>query len=337
MKDYYQILGVPRSSSDEEIKKSYRRLAKQYHPDVNKGSKSAEEKFKDISEAYNVLSDAKQRKQYDMFGQAGPGFDPSQWQGQGGAGWPGGAGAWGSNDGVHYTYSTGNAGDMGDLGDIFGDLFGLGGFRRSGRGRGTGQSRARPRWSPDEQAYTDAAGPQPGSDVSATVEIEFMDAIHGTQQTLAIQREGKTEKIQVKIPAGVDNGSRVRIAGKGNPGQNGGKDGDLYLMIQVKPHPEFWREGSDIYIDVPITIYTASLGGSIDVPTISGAAKMKIPAGTHSGQRFRLPGKGAAILGKKGVGDQYAVVQIVPPTHLDSQLRSTLEALSTAHPYTPKL
>lgn len=337
MKDYYQILGVPRSASDEEIKKSYRRLAKQCHPDVNKGSKAAEEKFKDISEAYNVLSDDKQRKQYDMFGAAGPGFDPSQWTGQGGAGWPGGAGAWSSDDGVHYSYSSGNASDMGDLGDVFGDLFGLGGFRRTARGRGAGPSRSRPRWSPDEQSYTEANIPQNGSDASATVEISFMEAIHGTQQNLSIQRAGKTEKIQVKIPAGVDNGSRVRIAGKGNPGINGGKNGDLYLIIQVTPHPEFWREGSDIYIDVPITIYSATLGGSIEVPTISGSAKMKIPSGTHSGQRFRLPGKGAPILGKKGTGDQYAVVQIVPPTHLDNQVKTALEGLAQSHPYTPKL
>lgn len=334
MKDYYQILGVPRSANDGEIKKSYRRLAKQYHPDVNKGSKIAEEKFKDISEAYNVLSDTKQRKQYDMFGQAGPGFDPSQWAGTGGAGWPG-AGAWSSDDGVHYTYTTGNTGDMGDLNDIFGDLFGLGGFRRSARGRGP--SRSRPHWSPEGPEYTDALLPQNGSDAAATVNLDFMEAVQGTQKHLSIQRAGKTEKIQVKIPAGVDNGSRVRIVGKGNPGQNGGKNGDLYLNIQVTPHPQFWREGADIYIDVPVTIYTATLGGSIEVPTLSGSAKMKVPPGTHSGQHFRLPDKGASILGKKGTGDQYAVVQIVPPTHLDNSARSALEALAQSHPYSPKL
>jgi molecular chaperone DnaJ len=328
MKDYYQILGVPRSASDDEIKKSYRRLAKQYHPDVNKGSKSAEEKFKDISEAYNVLSDEKQRKQYDMFGQAGPGFDPSQWAGQGGSG----TGAWGSNDGFHYTYTSG--GDVGDVGDIFNDLFGLGGFRR---GRGSARGRARPQWSPGEEESYSRTIPVDGTDASASVEIDFMEAIHGTQQTLSIQRAGKTEKIQVKIPPGVDNGSRVRIAGKGNPGQNGGKNGDLYLIIQVKPHPQFWREGADIYIDVPITIYAATLGGSIEVPTITGSAKMKVPPATHSGQRFRLPGKGAPILGKKGTGDQYAVIQIAPPTHIDAEFKTTLEGLAQSHPYTPKL
>jgi DnaJ-class molecular chaperone len=330
MKDYYQILGVPRSASDEEIKKSYRRLAKQYHPDVNKGSKEAEDRFKDISEAYNLLSDPKQRKQYDMFGQAGPGFDPSQ---AGGYAWSSGPGPWSSTDqdGAHYTYTSG---DVGDLGDIFGDLFGMGGFKRGSRGRG--RSRARPQWTTADEGYT-AGMPVDGTDATASVEIDFMEAIHGTQKTLSIQRDGKTEKIQVKIPPGVDNGSRVRIAGKGNPGQHGGKMGDLYLLIQVTPHPQFWREGADIYIDVPITIYTASLGGSIDVPTLSGAAKMKIPAGTHSGQRFRLPGKGATILGKKGYGDQYAVVQIAPPTHLDAKTRSLLEDLATQHPYTPTM
>lgn len=329
MKDYYQILGVPRSASEDEIKKSYRRLAKQYHPDVNKSSKSAEEKFKDISEAYNVLSDEKQRKQYDMFGQAGPGFDPSQWAGQ--AGGAGGAGAWSSNDGVHYTYSSGG-GDFGDVGDIFSDLFGLGGFRR---GRSGTRGRARPQWSPEDETYRNV--PVDGTDASATVEINFMEAIHGTQQTISIQRTGKTEKIQVKVPAGVDNGSRVRIAGKGANGKNGGKNGDLYLIIQVKPHPQFWREGADIYMDVPITIYTATLGGSIEVPTTSGTAKMKIPPSTHSGQRFRLPGKGAPILGKKGCGDQYAVIQIAPPSSLDDATKSALEGLAQSHPYTPKL
>lgn len=319
MKDYYQILGVPRSASDEEIKKSYRRLAKQYHPDVNKGSKAAEEKFKDISEAYNVLSDEKQRKQYDMFGQAGPGFDPSQWTENG----PGGA---------HYTYTS--TGDYGDVGDIFSDLFGLGGFRR---GRAGSRGRTRPQWSPGGEESYSRNIPSDGTDATATIEIDFMEALHGTQEALSIQRAGKTEKIQVKIPAGVDNGSRVRIAGKGNPGQNSGKDGDLYLIIQVKPHPEFWREGADIYIDVPITIYSASLGGSIEVPTITGCAKMKIPPATHSGQRFRLPGKGAPILGKKGTGDQYAVIQIAPPPHLDSQAKSALEGLAASHPYIPKL
>jgi len=325
MKDYYQILGVPRTASDAEIKKAYRRLAKQYHPDVNKGSKEAEDRFKDISESYNVLSDPKQRKQYDMFGQAGPGFDPSQ------AGWSG-AGP----DGVHYTYST-NSGDFNDLGDIFGDLFGMGGFKRGGRaGAGRGQGRPRPQWTAEDMGYG-AAMPMDGSDATATVEVDFMDAIQGLQKTISMQRSGKMETLQVKIPAGVDNGSRVRIAGKGNPGQNGGKDGDLYLLIQVKPHHQFWREGADIYVDVPVTIYTASLGGSIEVPTISGSAKMKIPAGTHSGQRFRLPGKGAPVLGKKGSGDQYAIVQIAPPTHLDDQVKTTLEQLSKDHPYTPKL
>ncbi len=236
MKDYYQILGVPRSAGGEEIKKSYRRLAKQYHPDVNKGSKTAEEKFKDISEAYNVLSDPKQRKQYDIFGQAGPGFDPSQWAGQGGgAGWPGGAGAWSSDDGVHYTYSSGNTGDTGDLGDIFGDLFGLGGFQRNARGRGAGQPRSRPRWSPDEQGY--AHIPQNGSDASATVEVDFLEAIHGTQKTLSIQRSGKMEKIQVKIPAGVKDGARIKLAGRGEPGPASPRPGASRPCAHPHPGP----------------------------------------------------------------------------------------------------
>lgn len=311
MKDFYQILGVPRSATADDIKKAYRRLAKQYHPDVNKGAKDAEEHFKGISEAYNVLSDDKQRKQYDM----GGGFN---W---GGAGAPG--------DGpFQYSYSSSAGADAGDMGDIFSDLFGMGGFRRGQAGGGRGRA---------GRGVDYGNMPSDGNDASAALDVDFLDAIHGSQTTMSIKRGHETETIQVKIPAGVNNGSRVRIAGKGGSGQNGGKDGDLYLIIQVKPHAEFWREGADIYVDVPVTIYAATLGGSIEVPTLNGSAKMKIPAATHSGQKFRLPGKGAPILGKKGHGDQYAIIQICPPTHIDSQTHTVLEELAKSHPYTPKL
>lgn len=318
MKDYYQILGVSKGASDTELKKAYRRLAKQYHPDVNKGEKSAEEKFKDISEAYSVLSDPQKRKQYDMFGSGAfhGGFDPSQYQ-------QGGQGA----DGVRwYSGSTGGGFEgFGDLGDIFGDLFGMGGFQRSA---GRKPPRARPRAEPQSVD---------GSDTYTTFEISFEDAIKGVSTRMSIQRGDKIDKITVKIPAGVDNGSKVRIKGKGHPGELGGRPGDLYLNVLVKPHKTFWREGADIYAEVPISIYEAILGSKIDVLTLTGSAKMTIPSGTTSGQKFRLKGKGAPVVGKTGqVGDQYIIVQIVPPKKVDGEARKLFEELAQKSPYNPR-
>ncbi len=295
MKDYYQILGVPRGAGETEIKKAYRRLARQYHPDMNKGEKKSEEKFKEISEAYSILSDAEKRKQYDMFGGAPFGGSPGPEGGFGGFRWEQ------AKDGGFKFYKE--EGDFpsgfGNLGDIFSELFNMGGIKR-GRAR---QAREEPRR---------------GTDTYSSLEIDFLEAIHGTEVRFEIKRgDGKTERITVRIPAGVDNGSKVRIAGKGGSGVGGGGPGDLYVSIKVRPHPMFWREDADIYTEGPITIYEAVLGGSIDVPTLEGHAKMNVPAGTESGQKFRLKGKGAPITGKRGTGDQYVVVKIVPPKKLD--------------------
>lgn len=325
MKDYYQILGIPRGASDTEIKKAYRRLAKQYHPDVNKGDNAAEERFKDISEAYSVLSDKEKRKQYDMFGSGAfqGGFDPSQ---------AGGGFKWTSSEGPGgyrvYTSREGPGGfeGFGDLGDIFGDLFGMGGFTRQ-----TGRKRPRARTRSKAQA-----GPQKGGDTYATFEVDFDEAVHGASKKMSIKRGEKVDNITVKIPAGVDNGSKVRIKGKGHPGAMGGEPGDLYLNIKVKPHKNFWREGSDIFVDVPISIYEAVLGGKIEVPTIDGSARMTIPAGTSSGQKFRLKGKGTEQPGKKGRGDQYAIIQVIPPDRLDSESKKLVEDLQKKAPYNPR-
>jgi len=308
MKDFYQILGVPRNASQDDIKKAYRRLAKMYHPDVTKGDKAFEEKFKEISEAYNVLSDPEQRKKYDFFGaqtgrggrwEAPPGFDYRQYEGQPFTG-------------------------FGDLGDLFSELFEMGGIRRGPRQREWGQA---------------AGGETPvnGRDTFTEIEVSFNEAIEGTQRSISIKRGDKVEHLTVKIPAGVDNGSKVRVAGKGQPGFGGGRSGDLLLHIRVTPHPSFWREDADIYTEIPITIYDAVLGSSVEVPTLEGHAKMKIPAGTESGQKFRLGGKGAPILGKKGkCGDQYVIVKIVPPKDPPSDLKKTLSDLSEKYPYDPR-
>ncbi|MBI4211747.1 MAG: DnaJ domain-containing protein [Deltaproteobacteria bacterium] len=304
MKDFYSILGISRGATAAEIKNAYRRLAKKYHPDVNKGDKSAEEKFKEISEAYNVLSDAERRKKYDLFGDAADhaGFGGRQEPDMG--------------DFMRFE-------NAGDLGDLFRDLFNMGGmrqepFREEHRGR----------------ARSEAVK---GQDTIVDLEIGFTEAIHGTERQLSIRRGNSTEKINVKIPAGVDNGSKVRVVGKGQPGFGGGKDGDLFLHLRVSAHPEFWREDADIYTEVPITVYDAILGNTVEVPTLSGTARMKIPEGTESGQKFRLAEKGAPALGKKGkLGDQYVIVRIVPPKKLDATLRTRVEELAEKFPYDPR-
>lgn len=311
MKDYYQVLGVSRTASADEIKKTYRRLAKQYHPDVNKGDRQAEERFKEISEAYNVLSDEDQRKKYDMFGEAGAGAGGPQWT------WTNRGGAAGGQADPDFA-----SGNFGDLGDIFGELFNMGGVRRGVRTRG----RSRP-----YDQYEEAVN---GQDTYADVEINFNEAVSGSERKISVKRGDKVENLTVKIPAGVDNGSKVRIAGKGQEGFGGGSSGDLYLRIHVAPHELFWREGADVYTEVPITIYDAVLGTAVDVPTIAGHARMKVPSGTESGQKFRISGKGAPVLGKKGKhGDQFVIVKIVPPKSLSSDAQKAFEELSKRYPY----
>lgn len=304
MKDFYQVLGVPRNASADEIRKAYRRLAKQYHPDVNKGDTKAEERFKEISEAYNVLSDAKQRKQYDMFsGAYGGGARP------GGVRWEAGSG------------QNANA-DFGELGDLFSELFNMGGVRRGARQQAWGEKRA-------QETVN-------GQDTYADVDVGFEEAIDGTERKLQIKRGDKVERITVKIPAGVDSGSKVRVAGKGQPGFGGGKSGDLYLHVRVNPHKKFWREGADLFVEVPITIYQAVLGDQIEVPTLKGVKHLKVHAGTEGGKKFRIGGQGAPILGKRGKrGDLYVLIRVVPPKKIPSALKKAVEELSKEFPYEP--
>ena len=360
-KDYYRILGVERKATAAEIKRTYRKLARKFHPDLNPGDKTAEAKFKEIQEAYSVLSDPKKKSQYDQFGFIGD--QP-----------PTGAG--------QRTYSSGFEGfDFSDSGsssftDFFESLFGRG-------------------------ARAAQAGPERGEDLHYTMKIGFDEAVNGLQSRIQLTRlvscpacqgsghvhssgkgrcptcggsgrahlqrgsmkfattcpacqgtgvsrgedcrecrgQGvgqKTELINVKIPAGVDAGSRVRVPNKGNVGRNGGPPGDLYISIEVNPHPYFRREGANILLKVPITVPEATLGAQIEVPTLRGRTTIKIPPGTKSGQKFRLKEMGAPLAVGRTRGDEFVEVAIVPPAALDQKVRELMKELAKLSTENPR-
>ncbi len=296
-KDYYEILGVKKSATEEEIKKAYRNLAKKYHPDRNKGNKEAENKFKEISEAYAVLSDKEKRDQYDRLGREAfsfgggggqnpfAGFDFSQFT-RGGARRP----------------RTGRRTES-DFTDIFSDLFGGG-----------------------------AAGfeeiPMRGTDINAELTIGFREAVTGATMDLTVNGS----HIKVKIPEGVADRQTIRLRGKGAPGSTGAPPGDLNVLVHVKPHPFFERKGDDIYIDLPVTVGEAAQGAEIEVPTIRGPVRARIPAGTQGGQTFRLTGKGVKKKGG-GYGDEYYRVEIVLPPNPPPD---AVEKIESAYPESPR-
>lgn len=283
-KDYYEILGVDRNATEAEIKKAYRKLARQYHPDINPGNKAAEARFKEINEAYEVLSDKEKRAKYDRFGrdwqryQEMPGF--------------GGFGAGGFG--------------AADFADIFETLFGGRGVRSNVTYRAKGQ------------------------DIEQPVDITLEEAFSGTQRTLQVQSaNGALRSITVKIPPGVDTGSRVRIAGEGAPGIGGGPRGDLYLVINVLPHSRFERRGDDLYIRVPVDLYTMLLGGEVRVPAMGGrTVTLKVPAGTQNGKVMRVSGQGMPRLRDAQTrGDLYVTLDVSLPTSLSPRERELVEQL----------
>ncbi|MDH5696549.1 MAG: DnaJ domain-containing protein [Dehalococcoidia bacterium] len=289
-KDYYSILGVNRGASEREIKQAYRRLARKHHPDVNPGDKSAEAKFKQINEAYEVLSDREKRQKYDQFG--------DQWQyadqfAQ--AGWQQ-APSWNfSQGGTIFRFSEE------EVGGLFDDL--LRGFTT-----GTHSRRAQPRR---------------GRGIEHPVEVTLDEAYHGATRTLSLEN-GK--RLEVKIPPGVKDGSRVRIAGKGRQGYGG--VGDLYLVISVKPHPLFERRGDDLHVEVAVPLVVAMLGGEVQIPTLKGKLALKIPPETQNGRAFRLAGQGMPHLGNSARGDLLAKVKVVLPTNLTQQEKELLKQLA---------
>ena len=291
-RDYYEILGVDKKAPADEIKKAFRKLAVKYHPDRNAGDTAAEEKFKEINEAYAVLSDPEKRQQYDAFGSSG--FHQQY-----------------SQEDIFRNFDfSGTFKDMGMGGgeDIFSRLFG-GAFSRGG---GRGFSR----------------GPRPGADLSLAVEVGFREAANGCEKQVAFRRNGIREELKVKIPAGVDNGSRIRIAGKGSAGENGGPNGDLYLEVKLARDPVFTRDGGDLFVERTIRFSEACLGISIEVPTLEGDKRIKVPAGIQPGTKIRLKGCGVKALGSNAKGDLYIKIGIHVPEGLNSSQKKLVEELA---------
>jgi molecular chaperone DnaJ len=370
--DYYELLGVSRKASVKDIRTAFRKLARKYHPDLNPGDKSSEEKFKQLQEAYDVLSDSKKRQMYDQYGFYSDNLPP---------GGPGGAGAGGGHTDVNFDFGGfdfgGGAGGGAGAGS-FRDLFSQ--FFRGGRGA---------EMEPEQE---------PGNDLEYQIEIDFWDAVRGAVKKLSITRldscencrgtgavgspqtctacggtgsiqqaagkmrfnvpctrcggtgklrtacktcggEGRvrrTETIDVRIPAGVVNGGRVRVSGKGNAGTMGAPAGDLYLRVEVKPHPFFERRGNDLYTKVPVTVSEATLGAKIEVPTMDGRSIVRIPPATNSGKTLRLKEKGVPSARNGARGDQYVEIQVVVPQPTDERVRNLMKELENVAPTDPR-
>ena len=360
-RDYYEVLGVSKGASDDEIKRAYRKLAKKYHPDMNPGDKEAEAKFKEVNEAYSILSDSEKRARYDQFGHAG--VDPNY-----GAGGPGGG------------FGGFDMGDI-DLGDIFGSFFGggFGGFggstssRRNGPQKGE-SLRASLTISFEETAFgcekeinlnrTEECEACHGSGAEPGTTAETCPDCRGTGVVRVQQRTGgfafsstapcsrcrgtgkiihtpckacggsgsvkKSKRVTVSIPAGIDDGQAISLRGQGNAGKNGGPAGDLIVAVHVKPHPQFHRDGTTVLYEQPVTFYQAVMGAELEIPTIDGKVKYNLPAGTQTGTTFRLRGKGIPELRGRGRGDQYVTVRVQVPTSLNGEQKEALRAFAEA-------
>jgi curved DNA-binding protein len=316
-KDYYDILGVSRDADEKEIKRAFRRMARKHHPDVNPGDSEAEDRFKEINEAYEVLSDPEKRQKYDQFGHA-----YKDWERRGGQSGDFNWGQWGGGapGGQRVNVQYGSPEDLQDLfgdaspfSDFFTNLFGgMGGGAAPG---GAGRPRG---------GYQRQARPRRGQDLEQEVEISLEEAYHGS--TRLLQKDGR--RLQVKIPPGAATGTRIRMAGEGGPGAAGGQAGDLYLRVRVADDPRFEREGADLHTTVEVDLYTAVLGGKARVETPSGPVMLTIPEGTQNGQTFRLKGKGMPRLRQpEQHGDLYAEVEAQLPEELTPRQRELFQSL----------
>jgi DnaJ-class molecular chaperone len=298
--DLYSVLGVAKSASAADITKAYRKLAKKLHPDLNPGDKAAEEKFKRVTAAYDILGDQEKRGRYDRgeIDAAGQETPQQRYYRE----YAGGA------EGARYR-STAGFEDIGAFSDLFGDLFGRAGARGAGGARFSMR----------------------GQDAHYRLEVDFLDAVNGTKTRITLPDGGT---LDVTIPPGVADGQVLRLKGKGGPGFGEGEPGDALIEIAVKPHPVFKREGDDIIVEVPITFDEAVLGGKVEVPTIGGRVSVTVPAGSNTGQTLRLKGRG--IKSKTGTGDQLVKLSVVLPERVDDDLKSFTEEWREAHRYDPR-
>jgi len=308
-KDYYSSLGVAKTATQKEIKAAYRKLARKHHPDVNQGDKSAEARFKEINEAHEVLGDPEKRRKYDELG-----ANWRQYEQAGPQGGPGFGGGFNPGQGGYRTVTQDDLNDMFGGGHPFSDFFEtfFGGAHQSGEPRGRGRRAARP-----------------GRDVEDEIELSLEDAYHGAMRRFSIQHDGEARSVDVRIPAGVNDGSRVRVAAEGERGSGGAKAGDLYLRIRLVPNAQFERKGRDLYTRVTIPLTTAVLGGEADVKTLAGKSlRLKVPPATQNAQVFRLKGHGMPVTGKSGeTGDLYATADVQLPKELTPEQRAHFEAL----------
>lgn len=300
MKDLYSVLGLKRGASSEEIKSAYRKLAKKLHPDLNPGDSKTEQQFKDVSQAYAILSDPEKRKRYD----AGE-IDASGNETARGGFYRSSSGEGGGK------YSHFDFGDEADLGDIFSDLFGRG-FSRKEKGRTFRQR---------------------GTDISYRLSVGFLEAVNGARKRIQLG-EGRT--LDVNIPPGTEDGQTLRLKGQGLGGMGGAPAGDAYIEIQVQPHPYFERHGNDIHLELPVSLSEAVLGASIPVPTVEGKVTMKIPPGSNSGSTLRLKGKGMPARRGGQRGDQYVKLKVMLPEKPDSELKNFISEWSKKHSYNPR-
>ena len=307
-KDYYNVLGVKRDASEDDIKKAYRKLARKFHPDLNPGDKAAEEQFKLLQEAYDVLSDAEDRKLYDQYGdnwravKAGAGAPPPGWEGAGRSAQGAPPGGFDFNDFDFSHFRSAGTGSGGF--DIFEELFG-----GAGRGRTTRSGR--------------------GRDIEAELELSLEEAHRGGRRTLQMQGD-PPKTIEVNIPVGVRNGSTIRLAGQGETGSNGGEPGDLYLHILLRPHPVFTVNGDDLETELAVAPWDAVLGAKVEAPTIEGKVELTVPAGAQNGQRLRLRGQGLNKR-KGGRGDEYVRLKIVTPREVSAEERRLYQELKRSH------
>jgi molecular chaperone DnaJ len=310
-KDFYSVLGVAKDVSEADLKKTYRKLARKYHPDSNQGDAAAEAKFKEVSEAYSVLSDAEQRKEYDQIRAMGSGARFTA-GGQGGAG--------GFED-VFSMFNQGRGARYQNAED-FDDIFAMFNQQQGGTGFGTG------RFGQPSGGFRGYGGPTRGADVTARTTIDFVTATKG--ETITLQGEdGKPFK--VKIPAGVSDGQKIRLRGRGRHSPDGGENGDIVVQVTVRPHPVFTRDGLNLRVTVPVTFTEAALGATIEVPTLGGdPVRLRVAPGTPSGRVLRVKGRGVETA--KGTGDLLAEVQVAVPSHLDEAAREALERFQSLEP-----